>query len=102
MRTEILNDGTDSSQDTMFRQKLEAAKLIYLELVYPFDKDIINLPDERAKHWQVRCAIELYNNNGNENVIEYSENGLLEKYEKSGVSKDLLNILPPPKAGVPH
>ena len=40
---------------------------------------------------QTKCAIELYNGIGKENVTSYSENGLSESYEKAGISKDLLN-----------
>ena len=43
----------------------------------------------------------MYNNIGNENVTSYSENGLSESYGKAGISQDLLNELPPAKAGVP-
>lgn len=101
MRLEILENEDDSSKDCIFEQKLEDAKYEYLRLVYPFNLDIDELPNDRAKNWQTKCAIELYNLAGNENVIQYSENGLSETYAKAGISKDLLNELPPAKAGVP-
>ncbi len=101
MRLEILENEEDSSKDNIFKQKLEDAKYEYLRLVYPFNPDIDDLPNNRAKSWQTKCAIELYNLVGNENVIQYSENGLSETYAKAGISKDLLNELPPAKAGVP-
>lgn len=101
MRLEILEDITDNSKDDIFRVKLEDAKFEYLRLVYPFNQEIEELPNDRAKNWQTKCAIELYNNIGNENVIQYSENGLSETYAKAGISQDLLNELPPAKAGVP-
>lgn len=101
MRIEILKNKDDSSKDEIFKQKLEDAKYTYLELVYPYDKEIDELPNNRARNWQTRCAIELYNIIGNENTIQYSENGLSETFSKAGISKDLLNKLPPPKAGVP-
>lgn len=102
MRLEILNDSQDDTMDDTFKIKLEDAKYEYLRLVYPFNPEIEELPNDRARNWQTKCAIELYNGQGKENVIGYAENGLSESYEKSGLSKDLLNELPPPKAGVPR
>jgi hypothetical protein len=101
MRLEILNDITDDSKDDIFKSKLEDAKYEYLRLVYPFDSEINELPNDKAKNWQTKCAIELYRLMGQEGLIQYSENGLTEIKAKSGLSKDLLNELPPPKAGVP-
>ena len=101
MRIEILNDATDSSMDEIFKIKLKKAKQRYLSLVFPFNKEIIELPNDRAKEWQTSCAIELYNMQGDENIIQYSENGLSETRAKAGLSQDLLNMLPPAKAGVP-
>jgi len=101
MRLEILENKSDDSRDDIFKMKLEDAKYKYLELVYPYNPEIEELPNDRAKNWQTKCAIEMYNNMGDEKVISYSENGLSETYDKSGISQDLLNELPPPKAGVP-
>lgn len=99
MRLEILEDDTNTSKDDIFKLKLKRAKQRYLSLVYPFNKEITELPNDRAIEWQTACAIELYNMQGDENVIAYSENGLSETRAKAGLSQDLLNELPPPKAG---
>ena len=99
MRLEILGNIYDFSKDDIFEVKLEDAKYEYLRLVYPYNPEIEELPNDRAKNWQTKCAIELYNNIGNEKVISYAENGLSESYEKSGLSPDLLRELPPAKAG---
>ena len=101
MRIEILGNKDDTSKDDIFKIKLKRAKQRYLRLVYPFDKDITELPNDNAREWQTQCAIELYNMQGDENVIQYSENGLSETKAKAGLSQDLLNELPPAKAGVP-
>lgn len=101
MRLEILENEEDDSLDSIFKIKLEDAKYEYLRLVYPYNSEIEELPNDRARNWQTRCAIELYNLIGNENVTSYSENGLSESYDKAGISQDLLNELPPAKAGVP-
>lgn len=101
MRLEILENIDDESRDDIFKIKLEDAKYEYLRLVYPFDPEMEELPNDRAKNWQTKCAIELYNLMGDENVLSYSENGLSETYGRAGISQDLLNELPPAKAGVP-
>ena len=101
MRRKILEDSSDTSKDEIFKDCLESAKNRYLNLVYPFDKDITELPDDRARNWQTDCAIELYNLDGDENLTSYSENGLSESYERAGLSNGLLSQLPPARAGVP-
>lgn len=101
MRMEILGNSSDTSEDETFKRMLKRAKNRYLNLVYPFDRDITELPDDRAREWQTSCAIELYNLDGDENLTSYSENGLSESYGKAGLSEGLLSQLPPAKAGVP-
>ncbi len=100
MRLEILENSSDTSKDEVFKLKLKRAKFRYLRLVYPFNKTITKLPDEQAQDWQTKCAIELYNLGGDENLSSYSENGLSESYARAGLSQDLLNELPPPRVGV--
>lgn len=103
MRVEILGDKNDDSLDEVFAMRLNDAKYTYLRLVYPFDRTIDELPDERAKNWQLKAAIEIYNWKaaGYGNWVSYSENGLQITFAKAGLSKDLLSELPPAKAGVP-
>lgn len=102
MRIEILEDSSDTSKDEVFKIKLKRAKFRYLRLVYPYRyRTMEELPDDCAKDWQTKCAIELYNLAGDENLTSYSENGLSETYARAGISQDLLNELPPPEVGVP-
>lgn len=101
MRLEILGDATDDSQDNIFRIKLQDAKYKYLGLVYPYNPEIEELPNDRAKNWQTDCAIELYNMGEDGAYKQYSENGLQWTKSRDGLSNDLLNDLPPAKAGVP-
>lgn len=102
MRRKILKDSSNSSLDEDFKDCLEDAKFRYLRLVYPYRyREMTELPDESAKNWQTKCAIELYKLDGDENTISYAENGLSETYARAGISQDLLNELPPPEAGVP-
>ena len=101
MRIEILEDSSDTSKDEVFKIKLKRAKFRYLRLAYPYRyRTMTELPDEQAQDWQTKCAIELYNLAGDENLTSYSENGLSETYARAGISQDLLNELPPPEAGV--
>ena len=102
MRLEILEDEEKDEFDEIFKIKLEDAKYEYLRLVYPYNPEITELPNDRAKNWQTKCAIEMYRMMGEEGVIQYSENGLTIIKAKAGLSKDLMNELPPAKAGVPR
>lgn len=101
MRLEILEDADDDSFDEIFKIKLEDAKYEYLRLVYPYNPEIEELPNDRAKNWQTKCAIEMYNLMEDGQYSQYSENGLQWTKSRPGLSVDLLNELPPAKAGVP-
>lgn len=100
MRLEVLGDINNIDNDEVFKTKLEDAKWIALDTLYPFNKEITELP-LRYSNWQARCAIELYNLMGQEGYISYSENGL--SYTKSSelVSRALMNELTP-KADIPR
>lgn len=101
MRLEILSDITDKTMDEVFKSKLDDAEIIALDALYPYDKTINKLSnDRRLRNWQVRCAIELYKKMGTTNVQSYSENGLSVTYMTGLLSSELLNELSPPKAGV--
>lgn len=99
-RAEMRQEISDEVDNLTLDKFLRRAKNKYLSLVFPYNREIIELPDDRAREWQTRCAIELYNLDGNENITSYSENGLSESYGRAGISQDLLNELPPPQAGV--
>ena len=101
MRLELLGNKTDTSKDDLFNLKLKQAKYIALETLYPFDKEIDELPIRIAKDWQVRCAIELYNMIGEEGFISYSENGLSYTKNTGLISKELMEELIP-KADIPR
>lgn len=102
MREEILNNAEDTSKDIEFKKFLRIAKNIYLEHVYPLYQEITDLPNDRAKEWQLDCAIELYNLGDEIDYTSYSENGLSYSRETSGLSKTLINRLPPAKGRCPY
>lgn len=101
MRIEILgvDEIENTSKDEAFKIKLEDAKNIALDRIYPYQKDITKLPD-RLLNWQTRVAIELYNRLGDEGLTSYAENGLSYSYKTDFISEELLRELPPPHAGV--
>lgn len=101
----LLNDAGIELEDNEETERLlhlylKKAKYIYLSLVYPFEREVDELPDNRAKDWQTRCAIELYLLKDKGNLSRYSENGLSEGYGKAGLSQDLLSDLPPARGKV--
>ena len=100
MRIMILGNSDDDSQDDIFTIKLDEARSVALDTLYPFDANA-ELPDTwRMNMWLVRCAIELYNRKDSDNVQSYSENGISVSYWSGKISKSLLDELIP-KAGVP-
>lgn len=101
MRREILGDKNNSELDDTFEDRLEDAKLVFLNKVYPFDKDITEIPS-RYIGWVTKCAIELYYLKDEGDYSSYSENALAWTKEEMGLSSKLLGELPPPQAGVPR
>lgn len=100
MRLEILNDENDTSKDAVFKVMLENAKNVALNTLFPYNKEIEELPEgKRYRIWQVRCAIELYNKLDNTNVMSYSENGLSVSFLSGLISSSLMSELGPAKAG---
>lgn len=96
-----LESDEDASKDALFKLMLKRAKYIALGLLYPYDLEIDELPIRIQKDWQIRCAEELLNSLGDENVQSYSENGLSISYFTSLLSQDLKSELTPSKVGVP-
>jgi len=99
MRLEILGDVSNVSEDELFKLKLDDAEIVALNTLYPYNKEIQTLPDDkRLKNWQTRCAIELYKKLGTTNIQSYSENGLSVTYMTGLISESLMRELIP-KAG---
>ena len=100
MRREILGDKSNKECDDTFKDRLEDAKLVFLNKVYPFDKEKTDIP-ARYTGWQTKCAIELHYLAEDGDFTSYAENGLSWSKDSSGLSDKLLQELPPPQAGVP-
>lgn len=102
MRLELLGNSNDTTKDEIFLDKLNDAKVLALNTLYPYNDKIDTLPNNiRLKNWQVRCAIELYNSMERIGVQTYSENGLSVSFLSSLISSSLMNEIIP-KAGVPR
>lgn len=81
-------------EDVLIRL-LEDSKFYCLSLRYPFqDFSNIELPT-KYYNWQLRCAVEMYNNIGREGITTYSENGISWSRFDGDISSDLRQeILP--------
>lgn len=102
MRLELLGNSNDTTKDEIFLDKLNDAKVLALNTLYPYNDEIDTLPNNvRLRNWQVRCAIELYNAMERVGVQTYSENGLSVSFLSSLISSSLMNEIIP-KAGVPR
>lgn len=101
MRLAIFSDKSNTSEDDVFTKCLKNAKYIALNVLYPFDLEKEELPSRIAIDWQVRCALFLYNLNGQEGYTSYSENGLSWRKASEYIPYELMNELTP-MAGVPR
>ena len=57
MRIAVLKNSADTTDDDIFTNYLENAKYIALDVLYPFDLDVTEVPERIALDWQVRCAL---------------------------------------------
>ena len=92
--------GNYNVYEKVLNRLLEDSKFIALSLRFPYqDYSSMELP-AKYNNWQLRCCEELYKNMGTQGIKSYSENGLSVTYLTGLISKELLNELTPPKAGV--
>ncbi len=82
----------------------EKALHIYLSRVFPYQHDIVEIPDDRPrdKIWVKRCMIEILAMNnivGDMPLTAYKENGISFTFSESMLSSGLMNDLPPPVVG---
>ena len=74
---------------------LDDSKYKALSLRYPFqDYSDMELP-AMYKNWQLRCAVEIYNNYGNEGIKDYAENGISWSRINDGISQSLIDEIIP-------
>lgn len=75
---------------------------VYLSSAFPYQKDIVELPDEHIRYlwWIERAMIELIERSGCSSATAYQENGLSITFDGSLISSDLRRYITP-KVGVP-
>lgn len=84
----------------------EQAVNIWLEAVFPFAYDIVEIPYElrpRATTWLKKCCMFILKMNSITEglpLTSYSENGLSYHFDSTMLSSELLNTLPPPMVGI--
>ena len=86
---------TKEDYDFLLETLIEDSINIGLSLKYPFNDYSDKALPKKYNNWVIRCACELYNLAGNENIKSYSENGLNWEKFKSGLSTDLINEIVP-------
>ena len=74
----------------------------YLTLSFPFDKSIMELPDNRVRDvfWIEACMQEQLERSGCTSMTAYIENGLSATFDASQISNGLRKLITP-KVGVP-
>lgn len=81
--------------DSVLEQLLEDSKHVALSLRYPYqDTSEMELP-KRYYNWQIRCAVEIYNQIGTVGLKSYSENGLTWTRDSAYISHELRNEIEP-------
>lgn len=83
----------------------DKALYIYLSRVFPFNYEIVDIPEDRPrdKIWVKRCMIEILAMNnivGDMPLTAYKENGISFTFSESMLSSGLMKDLPPPVAAV--
>ena len=66
---------------------------IYINTKYPF-KEVYEVSEKDFKKhptWFLRCMEEIINQKGLNNLVGYSENGVSFKFDKAGLSNDLMD-----------
>lgn len=89
----------DYLQDNEVDGLYDKALSLYLDLAFPFDHDIIAIPETRARAvgWVRDCMIEILDRNGYGigSAKSYSENGLSISFDSSCLSNTLKSRIMP-------
>ena len=79
----------------VLKRLLEDSKYVALSLRFPYrDYSTIELPI-KYKNWQLRCAVEIYQQIGSEGIKSYSENGLSWTRDSGYISYELRGEIEP-------
>lgn len=90
---DIFKDGV--TYEKVLKNLLDDSKHIALSIRFPFeDYSNTELPTKYL-NWQLRCAVELYQMLGKENIKSYSENGMSFTKDGTNISPDLYDEIMP-------
>lgn len=89
----------DITDDALLTSALERAKLVILELRFPFGFTETQDLEPQYKGLQIEIAVEMLSKMGAEGETSHSENGVSRGYENAGVSESLKRrVIPVAKA----
>ena len=91
---------SDTGQDALLSEMLDAAKWAYAELRFPatsytVDEDGAPVVEPRYSGWVISAAVELYNKLGAEGQTGHNENGVNRTYESADLSASLRSRITP-------
>lgn len=93
----------DESQDDVLKVLIDVSISKLLELRYPFDLDKTEVDlEKRFEGWIARACSSMYENQGQYNISQFSQNGVQITYSNlsDGIDQSLINAIMP-YAGVP-
>lgn len=76
----------------------DSAKLLYLQLRYPFDMTISEVPEKekaRAEMLIVKLVFDYLERKGLTSAVSYHENGITQTFDGAGVSRYLKKMIVP-------
>ena len=88
---------------TEIEQIYATALNTYLDLAFPLQHDVVNVPVNRPRAWQwiYDCMVEILERSGCSSMTAYSENGLSISWDNTGLSNSLRGRIIP-MVGVPR
>lgn len=88
----------DYLEDYVLQEFFDSSHEILLNLLYPFDYSVQEVPPRifsRYKGWVRRAMQEFIERNGMTSYINYSENGISVKMDRSQLSQGLISEITP-------
>ena len=84
------------------KELYDSALALYLQLSYPFDKSITQLPEDCARDVYIIRMImtETLERDGLSSVTAYSENGMSFTFDNAHISSQIVNLITPHVKGV--
>lgn len=88
--------------DEQIEDLYDVSLTLYLSLSFPFDKDIVCIPQEYARDVNIVRLImtETLEREGMSSLTAYSENGMSFQFSKAHISDTILSLIVPKAKGV--